>query len=97
MLTKLYVGNLSFRTGETELQAWIEQHGFGVESVQIITDRDTGRSKGFGFAVLLEDWKIQEAIIAMNGKELGGRRLTVNEARPMVRTHAGRLPYRDRD
>jgi RNA recognition motif-containing protein len=83
MSKKIYVGNLSFRTTEEELAALFEQIG-SVESVSIITDRDTGRSKGFGF-VSMNDDDAEKAIAAFNGKDFGGRPLTVNEARPMVK------------
>lgn len=83
MSKKIYVGNLSFRTTEEELSSLFEQVG-AVESARIITDRDTGRSKGFGF-VYMNDEDAEKAIAAFNGKEFGGRALTVNEARPMVR------------
>jgi RNA recognition motif-containing protein len=83
MSKKIYVGNLSFRTTEEELAALFEQIG-SVESVSIITDRDTGRSKGFGF-VSMNDEEAEKAIAAFNGKDFGGRPLTVNEARPMVK------------
>ena len=61
-----------------------DQHG-SVESVKIITDRDTGRSKGFGFVEMNDDEAAEKAIAELNGKEVGGRALTVNEARPMER------------
>ena len=80
---KLYVGNLSFSTTEETLQAEFGAHG-QVEEVAVITDRDTGRSKGFGFISMSDD-DAEKAIAAFNGKELGGRALTVNEARPMVK------------
>ena len=83
MSKKIYVGNLSFRTTEDELAELFQQIG-AVESVSIITDRDTGRSKGFGF-VSMNDEDADKAIEAYNGKEVGGRALTVNEARPMVK------------
>jgi RNA recognition motif-containing protein len=83
MSKKIYVGNLSFRTTESELSSLFEQVG-AVESVSIITDRDTGRSKGFGF-VSMNDDDADKAIAQFNGKEVGGRALTVNEARPMVK------------
>ena len=83
MSKKIYVGNLSFRTTEEELTSLFEQMG-AVESVSIITDRDTGRSKGFGF-VSMGDEEADKAISAFNGKDFGGRALTVNEARPMVK------------
>jgi RNA recognition motif-containing protein len=88
MSKKIYVGNLSFQTTETEItQAF---SGFGpVESVSIITDRDTGRSKGFGFVEMADQADASKAIHALNGTELGGRSLTVNEARPMVKRDSG--------
>ena len=83
MSKRIYVGNLSFRTTEGELADLFQQVG-PVESVNIITDRDTGRSKGFGF-VSMNDDDAEKAIAVYNGKEFGGRPLTVNEARPMVK------------
>ena len=80
MKKKLYVGNLSFETTETELKDLFDQAG-SVETVRIINDRDTGRSKGFGFVEMQEGG--DKAIAEMNGKEFKGRVLTVNEARPM--------------
>ena len=87
MSKKIYVGNLSFRTTEEELSGLFEQIG-AVESVSIITDRDTGRSKGFGF-VSMNDDDAEKAINAFNGKDFGGRALTVNEARPMTKDGGG--------
>ena len=83
MSKKLYVGNLAFQTTEEELNGIFSQFG-AVESVTIITDRDTGRSKGFGF-VVMEPADADKAIEQLNGSQLGGRNLTVNEARPMVK------------
>ncbi len=83
MSKKLYVGNLAFQTTEEELNGIFSQFG-AVESVTIITDRDTGRSKGFGF-VVMEEADADKAIEQLNGSQLGGRNLTVNEARPMVK------------
>jgi cold-inducible RNA-binding protein len=78
---KLYVGNLSYSVTDSELAKMFEPHG-QVESAQVIMDRDTGRSKGFGFVEMKSDQEAQAAIAAMNGKESGGRALVVNEARP---------------
>jgi cold-inducible RNA-binding protein len=78
---KLYVGNLSYDTSESDLRKLFEEHGT-VESAQIIMDRDTGRSKGFAFVEMSIDQEAQAAINALNGRESGGRALTVNEARP---------------
>ncbi len=82
MSKKLYVGNLSFQTTEADLTNMFEQHGV-VESARIITDRDTGRSKGFGFVEMSDDDAAEKAIAQLNGQQVGGRALTVNEARPM--------------
>src|SRR3954464_5439245 len=78
---KLYVGNLSYNVDSSELEQLFGQHGT-VVSAQIINDRDTGRSKGFGFVEMGSDEEAQAAIAALNGQEHGGRALTVNEARP---------------
>ena len=87
MSKKIYVGNLSFQTTESELSDLFTQFG-EVESVSIITDRDTGRSKGFGFVAMNDD-NAEKAISGLNGTELNGRALTVNEARPMVKKDFG--------
>src|SRR5579883_813665 len=78
---KLYVGNLGYGVTDSDLEAMFAAHGT-VESAQVIMDRDTGRSKGFGFVEMKSDQEAQAAIAAMNGKEVDGRALTVNEARP---------------
>jgi RNA recognition motif-containing protein len=78
---KLYVGNLSYSVDSSELEQLFGQHG-QVVSAQIINDRDTGRSKGFGFVEMANDDEAQAAITALNGQQHGGRALTVNEARP---------------
>jgi RNA recognition motif-containing protein len=78
---KLYVGNLPYSVGDSDLQRLFEAHG-SVVSAQVIIDRDTGRSKGFGFVEMGNDSEAQAAIADMNGKEVDGRSLTVNEARP---------------
>lgn len=81
MAVKLYVGNLPYSTTDADLSEMFA--GFGtVVSASVITDRDTGRSKGFGFVEIEEDDKAKAAIEALNGKEQGGRNLVVNEARP---------------
>ena len=81
MAKKLYVGNLSYDMSDSDLQTLFEQFG-QVQSVQIIMDRDTGRSKGFGFVEMGSPQEAQAAIDGLNGKEMNGRQLTVNEARP---------------
>jgi RNA recognition motif-containing protein len=78
---KLYVGNMSYDVDSSTLQQWFEPHGT-VESAEVISDRETGRSKGFGFVTMGTDEQAAAAIAAMNGKEVGGRSLTVNEAKP---------------
>src|SRR5438477_3244763 len=78
---KLYVGNLSYSLGDSELQQIFEAHG-AVQSAQVIMDRMTGRSKGFGFVEMGSDEEAQAAIAALNGQEHTGRALTVNEAKP---------------
>lgn len=78
---KLYVGNLSYDVSSSELEQLFAQHGT-IESVQIIEDRMTGRSKGFAFVEMSSASEAQAAISALNGQTLGGRALTVNEARP---------------
>src|SRR6266566_1842878 len=81
MAKKLYVGNLSYEVDSSELEQLFGAHG-QVVSAQIINDRDTGRSKGFGFVEMSNDDEAQAAIAALNGQEHNGRALTVNEARP---------------
>jgi RNA recognition motif-containing protein len=78
---KLYVGNLSYNVDSSELEQLFSQHG-QVVSAQIINDRDTGRSKGFGFVEMADDAEADAAIAALNGQQHNGRALTVNEARP---------------
>ena len=81
MATKLYVGNLAYGVSDTDLEAMFTPHGT-VQSAQVIMDRDTGRSKGFGFVEMGSSSEATAAINALNGKEVEGRKLTVNEARP---------------
>src|SRR5271155_1635280 len=86
---KLYVGNLGYGVTDNDLTKMFEPHGT-VESVQIIMDRDTGRSKGFGFVEMKTDQEAQAAIAALNGQDSGGRQLTVNEAKPRAEGGGGR-------
>ena len=79
MAKRLYVGNLPFSTTEDELRDVFEQHG-SVNSVRVITDRETGRSRGFGFVEFDEASAADDAIRALDGTEMGGRNLRVNEA-----------------
>ena len=78
---KLYVGNLTYEVTDSTLAQLFEGHGT-VQSAQVIMDRDTGRSKGFGFVEMGNDQEAQAAIQALNGKQIDGRSLTVNEAKP---------------
>jgi RNA recognition motif-containing protein len=78
---KIYVGNVSFNMTEHDLTALFAEHG-EVNSATIITDRETGRSRGFGFVEMENDAEALKAIEAINAREVGGRTLTVNEARP---------------
>jgi len=86
---KLYVGNLTYGVTDSMLDQLFAAHGT-VESAQVIMDRDTGRSKGFGFVEMGSDKEAQAAIAALNGKEVDGRALTVNEARPKTEGGGGR-------
>ncbi len=81
MGAKVYVGNLSFDVVNADLEAMFASHGT-VRSAQVITDRDSGRSKGFGFVEMSADAEANAAIKALNGREFKGRPLTVNEAKP---------------
>jgi RNA recognition motif-containing protein len=81
MGSKLYVGNLSYNTTSSDLEQLFSQHGT-VQSAEVIADRDSGRSKGFGFVQMGSDEEAQAAIAALNGQEQDGRTLTVNEAKP---------------
>ena len=80
-MKNLYVGNLPHSTTESELRNLFETHG-GVEKITLVTDRDTGRSCGFGFVEMSSASEADKAIAALNGSDLGGRTLTINEAKP---------------
>src|SRR6185436_7094325 len=81
MSAKLYVGNFSYDTTDANLTEMFSPYGT-VRSAQVINDRDTGRSKGFGFVEMQNDGEAQAAIAGLNGNQVGGRSLTVNEAKP---------------
>src|SRR3954468_21048531 len=81
MGTRLYVGNLPYTVSSSELEQMFTAHGT-VQSAEVVADRDTGRSKGFGFVEMGSEAEAQAAIAALNGADNGGRALTVNEARP---------------
>lgn len=89
MAKKLYVGNLNYRTTESRLRMLFEEHG-QVESVTVVTDRDTGRSKGFGFVEMGSEEEAQAAKGALNGQTVDEREIRVDEARP--RTEQDRRP-----
>ena len=89
---KLYVGNLTFGVTDSALEQLFAPYGT-VQSAQVILDRDTGRSKGFGFVEMGSDHEAQAAIAAMSGKEVDGRALTVNEAKPREDRGGGRGGY----
>lgn len=84
----IYVGNLPYQTTQDDLKAQFEQYGV-VESVNIIQDRETGRSKGFGFVVMPDSAAAQNAIDSLNDKDAGGRKMKVNEARPRAEGGGG--------
>lgn len=88
MATKLYVGNLTYGMTNSNLETLFSEFG-DVRSAQIVMDRDTGRSKGFGFVEMGDDDASRAAITALNGKDVGGRALTVNEARPREERSGG--------
>ncbi len=88
MSNKLYVGNLSFDVGDAELEQAFSEYG-EIASATVIKDRDSNRSKGFGFVEFVQEADAQKAKEAMNGKELGGRALKVDEARPQKERSSG--------
>lgn len=87
-MKNIFVGNLNFNTSEEELRQMFEVHG-QVERVSILTDRDTGRSRGFGFVEMANAEEGDKAIAALNGSQIGGRTLNVNEARPKPERSGG--------
>jgi RNA recognition motif-containing protein len=93
MVKKLYVGNLSYQVNDTELEEMFSQYG-QVRSAQVVMDRDTGSSKGFGFVEMADDQAANAAIQALNDQDMGGRRLVVNEARPRTDRPAGAGGFR---
>jgi RNA recognition motif-containing protein len=87
-MKNLYVGNLPHSTTEAELRNIFEAHG-PVEKITLVTDRDTGRSRGFGFVEMTNASEADQAIAALNGTDLGGRTLTINEAKPKTERPRG--------
>jgi len=93
MGTRIYVGNLPFDATEEQLRTLFAEGGRQVESAKIVTDRDTGQSRGFGFVEMANQGDATAAINALNGKEMGGRALTVNEARERTPRGGGGRRY----
>ena len=93
-MKNLFVGNMHFATTEGELRALFEQFG-EVTRLQVMTDRDTGRSRGFAFVDMADDQAAAKAIAALNGKEVNGRTLNVNEARPKTEGSGGSRKKRE--
>ena len=93
-MKNLFVGNMHFATTEGELRALFEQFG-EVTRLQVMTDRDTGRSRGFAFVDMANDQAAAKAIAALNGKEVNGRTLNVNEARPKTEGGGGSRKKRE--
>lgn len=87
-MKNIFVGNLSFNTNEDELRQLFESYG-QVDRVSIMTDRDTGRSRGFGFVEMASNEDGEKAITALNGSQVGGRTINVNEARPKTERSGG--------
>lgn len=92
-MKNIFVGNLSFNTNEDEVRTAFEAYG-QVDRVSILTDRETGRSRGFGFVEMANNEEGEKAITALNGSQLGGRTINVNEARPKAERSGG--GFRDR-
>jgi cold-inducible RNA-binding protein len=97
---KLFVGNLPYSANETDIQNFFSDSGVSVDSVTVMRDRFTGQARGFGFVEINDDTAANHAVEVLNGKELMGRALVVNEARPMAPREGGggggRPPRRDR-
>ncbi len=87
-MKKIFVGNFSFATTEADLRQWFTAHGT-VDSATVVIDRNTGRSRGFGFVEMPNNSEAEAAISALNGSDAGGRPLTVNEARPKTERTGG--------
>ncbi|MEQ1886828.1 MAG: RNA-binding protein [Bryobacteraceae bacterium] len=98
-MKKLFVGNLPYSANETDVQNFFSDNGIAIDSVTVMRDRFTGQARGFGFVEINDDGAANHAVEACNGKELMGRSLVVNEARPMAPREGGgggRPPRRDR-
>lgn len=93
-MKKLFVGNLPYAANEPDLQNFFSDHGVTVDSVTVMRDRFTGQARGFGFVEINDDAAAQHAVEACHGKELMGRTVVVNEARPMTPREGGPRPPR---
>ena len=91
-MKNIFVGNLSFQTTELDIRSLFESYGT-VDRISVVTDRDTGKPKGFGFVEMANDGEGAKAIAALNGQELDGRALTINEARSKAEGAGGRKRY----
>jgi cold-inducible RNA-binding protein len=92
-MKNIFVGNLSFGATEETVRSLFETHG-SVQRVSIVTDRDTGRARGFAFVEMIDDAEAEKAIAALNGRQVDGRAMNVNEARPKVDRGFGKDAYR---
>lgn len=93
-MKKLFVGNLPYAANETDVQNFFSNHGINVDSVVVMRDRFTGQARGFGFVEINDDAAAQSAVDTCHGKELMGRAVVVNEARPMASGSGGGRPPR---
>jgi len=87
-MPRLFIGNIPHASSSTELQQWVESRGIQVEAAEIIYDRVTGKSRGFGFVSVGDDVDARSAISVLNGRRMEGRILTVNEATPITAPHS---------
>jgi RNA recognition motif-containing protein len=93
IMQKLFIGNIPHTSTERDLQQWVEAAGFSVENTEIMRDSSTGQPRGFGFVLLKEEWRIKDAVTALNGQKMRGRSLTVNETSPLSRARRS-MEYR---
>ncbi len=94
-MPKLFVGNLPHASSAWEIREWVESHGFRVEAAEVIYDRVTGKSRGFGFVSVGNEVDIQAAIATLHGKRMEGRTLTVNRATPLT-TRSENVPAEEK-
>jgi RNA recognition motif-containing protein len=88
-MARLFVGNLPYSANETDIQSFFTGAGYSVDSVNVMRDRFSGEARGFGFVEINDDQQAQSAVESLNGRELMGRALVINEARPMSREGGG--------